>query len=96
MMYESRLIGGHLYEYQDEVEISGVRGKLRLTFYCIPIGVTRLDNGRISGYKVLRVFEVEEYLKGNHPSSSIEVVYKPVDVPQSIKRLFDSMDFTSL
>jgi len=63
----------------------------QVVIYCEPVGVKSNNFGGISEYKVIRIFDIVEYLKGDKSDSTCkEVTYTSTDIPNNLKDWLDN------
>jgi len=75
---------GDLLPYQKHVIISGSYTRKVIVLYCKPLGIIRSKEGVITGYEILNIFEVEDYLLGKNPISSKKEILNPAKVPDEV------------
>ena len=80
-----------LLEYKMPVP-SGIAVGKTVTLYCKPLSVEKDSNGVIKGYNIIKVFEVESYLFGDSPNSSIEKFIPVTSTPDVIKDYFSAIE----
>lgn len=63
----------------------------QVVIYCEPVGVRLSNSGEILEYKVIRIFDITEYLKGDKTSTCKEIVYTSKNIPGNLKKYLDTM-----
>jgi hypothetical protein len=83
---------GDLLPYQKHVIISGSCTRKVIVLYCKPLGIIRSKEGVITGYEILNVFEVEDYLLGKNPISSRKETLNLSNVPDTVLFYFQAKE----